>query len=441
MGPVNRAAVGTCASSVDDGVRRFPPPGLAPLGHRNYALYWVGQLVSMSGTWIELTATSWLLYQLTDSPFLLGLNGVFRAGPIFAFALIGGTVADRVERRRLLLITQSASVVTSLVLGALVVTGHVVFWHVYAISLINATIAAFDAPGRQSLFPMLVPRGQLQNAITLNAMLFQTGQLVGPAVAGVLIARVGIAAPFFVNAISYFAIIGALLAMRIPPIASHGPRGSIRAELVGGLRYVRASAILPLVLAIEATLSMFGHNQALITIFARDILGAGPEGLGLLLSSIGAGAMAGMVLLVLVGDIRRKGAFMLASGGLYALTLLSFAWSRSFPLSVAVLAGLGFADATWGTMRNAIAQLAAEDAYRGRVMSLIVMVSRGLTSASQLETGVATALLGAPGAATVGALAIAGALAAAATRAKALRDFTAPGPRRQVPQAAPAGGE
>jgi MFS family permease len=134
----------------------------------------------MSGTWIELTATSWLLYQLTDSPFLLGLNGVFRAGPIFAFALIGGTVADRVERRRLLLFTQSASVVTSLALGALVVSGQVVFWHVYVISLINATIAAFDAPARQSLFPMLVPRGQLQNAITLNAMLFQSGLLVGP---------------------------------------------------------------------------------------------------------------------------------------------------------------------------------------------------------------------------------------------------------------------
>ncbi len=422
-------------------MRRFPPPGLAPLGHRNYALYWVGQLVSMSGTWIELTATSWLLYQLTDSPFLLGLNGVFRAAPIFAFALIGGTVADRVEQRRLLLITQSASVVTSAVLGALVVTGHVVFWHVYVVSLLNATIAAFDAPGRQSLFPTLVPRGQLQNAITLNAMLFQAGQLVGPAVAGLLIARVSIAAPFFANAISYFAIIGALLAMRIPPIASRGPRGSIRAELVGGLRYVRASAVLPLLLAIEATLSTFGHNQALMTIFARDVLGAGAEGLGLLLSSIGAGAIAGMVLLIVVGDVRRKGAFMLFSGSLYALTLLVFAWSRSFPLSVAVLAVLGFADATWGTMRNAIAQIAAGDAYRGRVMSLIVIVSRGLTSASQVETGVATALLGAPGAATIGALAIGGALAAAATWAKALRNFTAPGPRRQVPQVAPAGGE
>jgi MFS family permease len=348
----------------------------------------------MSGTWIELTATSWLLYELTDSPLLLGLNGVFRAAPIFAFALIGGTVADRVERRRLLLITQSASVVTSLALGALVVSGHVVFWHVYVISLINATIAAFDAPGRQSLFPMLVPRGQLQNAITLNAMLFQTGQLVGPAIAGILIARVNVAAPFFVNAVSYFAIIGGLLAMRIPPIAARTSRGSIRSELVEGLRYVRASTVLPLVLVMEATFSVFGHNQALMTIFARDVLGAGPEGLGVLLSSIGGGAIVGMVVLILVGDIRRKGAFMLASGAVYGLTLLVFAWSRSFPLSVAVLAVLGFADATWGALRNAIAQIVAEDAYRGRVMSLILIAARGLTSASQVETGLATALVG-----------------------------------------------
>ena len=415
-------------------------PGVAPLAHRNYALYWTGQLVSMSGTWIELTATTWLLYQLTDSPLLLGLGGVFRATPIFAFALLGGTIADRVERRRLLLFTQSSSVVTSLVLGTLVLTGHIAFWHIYVISFVNATIAAFDAPSRQALFPTLIPRGQLQNAVTLNSMLFQSSNLVGPAVAGILIARAGPAWPFFVNAASYFAIIGGLLAMRIPRVTGVA-RGSIRGELVGGLRYVRASTILPLVLAIEASLSVFGHNQALITIFARDVLGSNAEGLGLLLSSIAFGAIVGMVMLVVVGDVRRKGAFMLASGALYALTLLLFAWSRSFPLSMAILAVLGFADATWGTMRSAIAQLAAEDAYRGRVMSFILIVARGLTNASQLQTGVATTLVGAPGAATVGALVIGGIIAGAATRGRRLRNFAATAPRHAVPQVADAGGE
>src|SRR2546430_7412998 len=274
--PGSLEPVATSASSINaERVSRFPPPGLAPLRHRNYALYWVGQLVSMSGTWIELTATSWLLYQLTDSPFLLGLNGVFRAAPIFAFALIGGTGADRVERRRLLLITQSSSVVTSLLLGTLVVTGHVAFWHVYLISLVNATIAAFDAPGRQSLFPMLVPRGQLQNAITLNAMRFQTGQLVGPAIAGVLSARVNVAARLFATSASYFAIIGGLLAMPIPPLAVRPLRGSIPTQLISWLRYLPARTLLPLVLVMEATFSVFWHNQALMTIFARDVLGAG----------------------------------------------------------------------------------------------------------------------------------------------------------------------
>ncbi|HKC91814.1 MAG TPA: MFS transporter, partial [Candidatus Limnocylindria bacterium] len=381
-------------------------PGLAPLAHRNYALYWSGQLVSMSGTWIELTATTWLLYQLTNSPFLLGLGGVFRGLPIFVFALVGGAVADRVERRRLLLITQSASVLTSLILGALVVTGNIAFWHIYVMNLINATVAAFDAPGRQSLFPTLVPKGQLQNAITLNAMLFRTSNLVGPAIAGILIARVGLASPFFVNAISYFAIIGGLLAMRIPPVAAR-TRGSIREDLVGGLRYVRASAILPLVLTIEAVLSVFGHNQAIITIFARDVLGADAQGLGLLLSSIGLGAIVGMAALIVIGDVRRKGIVMIGAGVIYAAMFLVFAWSRSFEISLLALGLLGFADATWGTMRTAIAQLAAQDAYRGRVMSLLIIVSRGLTNVSQLETGIAAAIVGPTGAATLGAAVVA----------------------------------
>ena len=393
----------------------------------------------MSGTWIELTATTWLLYQLTDSPFLLGLGGVFRGLPIFVFALVGGAVADRVERRRLLLITQSASVLTSLILGALVVTGNIVFWHIYAINVINATIAAFDAPGRQSLFPTLVPKGQLQNAITLNAMLFRTSNLVGPAVAGILIARVGLASPFFVNAVSYFAIIGGLLAMRIPPVAAR-TRGSIREDLVGGLRYVRASAILPLVLGIEAVLSVFGHNQALITIFARDILGTDAQGLGLLLSSIGLGAIVGMAALIVIGDVRRKGIVMIGAGSVYAATFLIFAWSRSFELSLLALGLLGFADATWGTMRTAIAQLAAQDAYRGRVMSLLIIVSRGLTNVSQLETGIATAIAGPTGAATLGAAIIAAVVGIVAVRAERLRDFAA-GTPRSVPQAADAGGE
>lgn len=399
-------------------------PGLQPFRSRDYALYWCGQAFSHSGTWIEVTATTWLLYELTSSPFLLGLAGIFRALPIVAFSLIGGTVADRVGHRGLLLFTQSASVVTSLVLGTLVVTGQIAFWHIYLVSMVNATLAAFDAPTRQALFPTLVPRTELQNATTLNSMIFRTSMLVGPALAGVLIAQVGIASPFFVNAVSYFAMIGALLVMRFPPPVVRA-RASIRSGTLGGLRYVMRSPILPLVLLLETCLSVFGQNQALVTIFARDVLGSGADGLGLLLSAIGAGAMVGMVVLVLVGDVRRKGGVMLAAGMLYVAALVGFAWSRSFALSVVLLGCVGFADATMGTMRNAIAQLVAEDEYRGRVMSLIVLVTRGISNVGQIQTGISVGVLGAPVAATLGALVYAVALAVVAIRSPHLRDFEA----------------
>jgi predicted MFS family arabinose efflux permease len=414
-------------------------PGLAPLRHRDFALYWVGQLVSLSGTWVELTATSWLLYQLTGSPILLGLNGVVRAIPILGLSLFGGAIADRVARRRLLLFTQSASVVTSLVLGALVATNSVTFWHIYLVGFLNSTLAAFDTPARQALFPTLVPRGQMQNAVALNSMLFRISTLVGPPVAGLLIAGVGNAAPFFVNAASYLTIIVALLAIRAPDLPSRAAT-SLRSDIAGGLRYSFASPILPVILAVEACLSLFGHNSALTTIFARDVFGVGADGLGVLLGAVGAGALAGMVALVAIGDVRRKGAFMVGAGVLYAVTLIAFAFSRSFALSVAILFVLGLADATWGTMRNAIAQLATDDAYRGRVMSLIVITSRGLTQASQVQTGAAVALFGPSAAAAVGGAVIAFTVLWVAARNGRLRSF-AGGPPRGQAVAAVGGGD
>jgi len=375
-------------------------PGLAPLRHRDFALYWVGQLVSLSGTWIELTATSWLLYQLTSSPLLLGVNGLVRAVPIIGLSLFGGAIADRVARKRLLLVTQSSSVVTSLILGALVATNAVTFWHIYVIGFVNSTLAAFDTPSRQALFPTLVPRGQIQNAVALNSMLFRISTLIGPPVAGLLIAGVSTSAPFFVNAASYVTIIVALVAIRAPEMPRRS-QASLRADVAGGLRYAFASPILPLVLAVEACLSVFGHA---------------------------------------VGDVRRKGAFMVAAGLVYSATLVAFAFSRSFALSVAVLFVLGLADATWGTMRNAIAQLATSDAYRGRVMSLIVITSRGLTQASQLQTGAAVALFGPAVAAAVGGAVIGLTVLGVAARSPRLRRFAGAAPPGLEPAAVAAAG-
>src|SRR5260221_8309134 len=398
-------------------------PGLSPLRHRDFALYWIGQCVSQIGTFIEMTATTCLLYAITSSPLLLGLGGLVRGVPILGLALFGGALADRIDRKRLLLLTQSAQVVTSIILGTLVATGAVQFWHIYAIGFVNSTLSAFDAPARNSFYPQLVPRADFQNAVTLNAVIFRLSTLLGPAIAGILIAPVSPASPFFVNAASYFSIIFALLAIRTKFTSATGARTSLRTATWGGIQYALKSPVLPMILLTEAALSVFGHNSALITIFARDILHVGADGLGLLLSSVGAGAIVGTCALLASGNVKRKGALMIASGALYAVGLLGFAVSTSFLLSMVVLFVLGIADAGWGAMRNTIAQLATADAYRGRVMSMITVSSRGLTNAGQIETGAIVAAVGPARGACTNAGLVGISVATVALRSPRLRGF------------------
>ena len=399
------------------------PRGLSPLRHRDFALYWVGQCVSQVGTFIEMTATTYLLYAITSSPLLLGLGGLVRGVPILGLALFGGALADRIDRRRLLLFTQGAQVATSLLLGTLVATGTIQFWHIYVIGFVNSTLSAFDAPARNSFYPQLIPRADFQNAVTLSSVIFRLSTMLGPAIAGILIATVGPASPFFVNAGSYFAIIFALLLIQTKFAAATGARASLWSSARGGILYAMKSPVLPLVLATEAALSIFGHNSALITIFARDVLRVGPEGLGLLLSAVGAGAIVGTIVLVGTGEIGRKGALMILAGTLYAAGLLGFAVSTSFGLSMAILFVLGVADAGWGAMRNTIAQLATADAYRGRVMSMITMTSRGLTNAGQLETGAIVAAAGPAVGAAINAVLVGLSVATVALRSPRLRGF------------------
>jgi predicted MFS family arabinose efflux permease len=288
---------------------------------------------------------------------------------------------------------------------------------------VNSTLSAFDAPARNSFYPQLIPRADFQNAVTLSSVIFRLSTLLGPAIAGILIATVGPASPFFVNAASYFALIFALLFIRTRFEGATGPRPSLRSSAWSGIHYAMRSPVLPLILATEAALSIFGHNSALITIFARDVLRVGPEGLGLLLSSVGAGAIVGTVVLVATGDVRPKGAVMIVAGLLYAAGLLGFAVSTSFLLSMLVLFVLGAADSGWGAMRNTIVQLAAADAYRGRVMSMITVTSRGLTNAGQIETGAIVAAVGPALGATINALIVGLSVATVALRSPRLRGF------------------
>ena len=397
-------------------------PGLAPLRHRDFALYFTGLTVSQCGSWMEQTLTTWLLYEITGSPVLLGIGGLMRALPTFAFGLLAGAIADRVDRRRLLFLTQGGSAVTSFALGLVVATGQVEVWHIYVASLINGTLQTFDAPARRAMYTTMVPRSQMQNAITLNAAVFRIARLIGPSLAGILIVTTGPALPYFVNAVSYLAIIGALLLMGTPAIVAR-VRGSLWAETADGVRYTVGKPILANLLFLESAHSLFGANTALVTIVAKDVLHVGPEGLGFLLSALGAGALLGTGALVMSGNVQRKGRSMMLAGYLYVATFAVFAWSRSYELSALTLALVGFADTWWATMRNSIFQLQADEAYRGRTLSAFLLVGRGMAQTSQLQTGLAVEAFGPQVAATAGAALIALAIIGVNARSGEVRRF------------------
>ena len=407
-------------------------PGLAPLRHRDFALYFSGLTVSQCGSWMEQTLTTWLLYEITGSPVLLGIGGALRAIPIFVFGLLAGAVADRVDRRRLLLVTQGGSALTSLGLGFVVATGQLEVWHIYAVSVVNATLLTFDAPARRAMFTTMVPRSQLQNAITLNAAVFRIARLIGPSLAGILIVTSGPALPYFINSVSYLAIIGALLLISKPPMVDR-VRASLFAEAIDGVRYTLGKRILANLLFLESVHSLFGANTALVTIVAKDVLHVGPDGLGFLLSALGAGALLGTGALVMSGDVERKGRSMMLSGYGYVAAFAMFAWSRSFELSAVTLALVGFADTWWATMRNSIFQLEVEEAYRGRTLSAFLLVGRGMAQTSQLQTGLTVEAFGPHVAATAGAVLIAASIVGVNVRNNEVRSFRDPSPAREEP--------
>jgi MFS family permease len=381
---------------------------------------------------MEQTLTTWLLYEITGSPVLLGIGGAMRAIPTFAFGLLAGAIADRVDRRRLLLFTQAGSALTSLGLGLVVATGQVEVWHIYLASVINGTLQTFDAPARRAMYTTMVPRSQMQNAITLNAAVFRIARLIGPSLAGILIAATGPALPYFINAVSFLAIIGALVLISKPPIVDR-VRGSLVAETIDGARYTLGKPILANLLLLESAHSLFGANTALVTIVAKDVLHVGPEGLGLLLSSLGGGALVGTGALVMSGDIERKGRSMMVSGYAYVVAFALFAWSRSFELSAITLALVGLADTWWATMRNSIFQLQADEAYRGRTLSAFLLVGRGMAQTSQLQTGISVEAFGPQIAATAGAAVIAAAIIGVNARNDEVRSFRDPTPVLEGP--------
>jgi MFS family permease len=384
--------------------RSWLPYGLRALRERNFVLYVVGQFTSQLGSWIELTAVSWIMYEMTNSPFLLGLVGLFRATPTILLALYGGAMADRLPRRLVLMCTESTMLVLSLTLGILAATGRLEYWHLYVLNFISGTLQAFSVPSRHALFAGLVPREAMSSAVTMNSVSVRSGGFIGPSIAGLALAYGGYSLPFFLNAASFIAMLVALVMMQIPRAENEKPvkHPSIRKGMSEGVAFVWNTPLLRVALLLELATGLFGHNTALITIMVRDVLEAGPQSLGLLMSATGAGALIGMTLL-LTYETKQHGRLILILGVIYTVLWGAFGFSHWIWVSALILLALGVCDATWGVTRNTLAQLLATDAMRGRTMSIVMLATRGSSQLGRVQSGFTVGLIGAPATVLLGA--------------------------------------
>ncbi|HXV79924.1 MAG TPA: MFS transporter [Candidatus Binatia bacterium] len=376
---------------------------LAAFRYRDFRLFWISLFVSNIGTWMQMTATNWLLYQLTGSPVQLGLNGIFRAIPAIGLGLISGTFADRYNRRRLMLGTQLLLAFLALGLGLLDHSGRIQVWHIYAFTFFSSTVGSFDGPARQALFPSLIPRSVLPNAVALNSLLWKGAALLGPTLGGVAISLMGTAGAFYANAASFLVVVVALLLMRTS--ASAGQRHhDFLSEMKAGFSYIISRPIILGVMIMEGVSSVFGLDNAMLTIFASDILHVGAGGFGLLQSARGLGAIIGSSLFIAMSHRSDHGKILFVSAIFYGVGFALFGLSPWFILSLALIAFVGLTDTIWGAARSTILQLITPETFRGRVMGAFQLSNRGLHPLGQTETGLVVPLMGAPAATFFGGL-------------------------------------
>jgi MFS family permease len=367
----------------------------AALRYRNFNWLWLGSIVSNMGTWMQNVANGWLVLQLTNSPLWLGLLGLSFAVPMIILPLIAGAVVDRVNRIHLLYFTQTSQMLIAFALTALTWFGAISVWHILVAVFLGSALLAFDSPARQTLIPDLVQPRDLLNALSLNAATYNGAALVGPALAGVLLGPLGAGALFFINGVSFLALIFALTAVRDVRTHSGGQYTSFGDSVLKGFAYAWNNRMIMVLLALSALAAIFGRSyQNLLPAFARDIWRAGPEGYGLLLAAAGGGALSGAFGLASLKRVGRQGAVMLANGLLFSLSLILFALSPTWILGTIMLFIAGVTSTIFGTIIATFIQMAVPNELRGRVMSLYAITLIGLPSLGALGSGAVAEWLG-----------------------------------------------
>ena len=365
--------------------------------HRNFRLFFTGQFISLIGTWMQSVALSWLVYQLTNSSFYLGIIGFLNNLPVFILGLWGGYLADRWDKRALLLGTQIAYMLQALTLAFLTLGGAVTFWRVAILAVLAGAITAVDMPTRQAFVVEMVGREDLHNAIALNSSMFNSARILGPALAGLLVAAIGEGYCFLVNGLSYLAVIAGLLLMRLLPTPQKVAPAPMLTHLAEGLAYAWRDRPIRAILLGMVVLNIFGASyMVLMPVMADAVLGQGARGLGFIMATTGLGSVVAALVLALRREGKGLDRWRIASGVGFSLALVLFAWSRRYWLSLLLASVIGFCLIFSFAAANTELQLRSPDAMRGRIMSLYAITLVGMAPFGSLLAGGVAGLFNAP---------------------------------------------
>jgi len=354
---------------------------------KHFRVYWLGMFVSLIGTWIQTVAQSWLVFQLTNSAFLLGLVGFLSSIPIFVLSLFGGVLADRVNKRNILIFTQVTFMFLAFLLAILTQFKLITPLQIMFIALFNGIVMAFDAPARQSIVVELVGKKHLFNAIALNSVAFNSSRIIGPAIAGVLVSVIGMSGCFYLNGVSFLAVIIALFYIRLGTGKARNNNSALK-DLKEGLIFISRHPLILALMSMVAAMSLFGISYViLMPVFVSHVLAAGVKGLGILMSSTGLGALIGALILARLGDFKYKGRLLIGSAFLFSLSLIIFSLSKNYALAIFSLIFIGCTSVIPVALINTLLQINVPDEFRGRAMSLFMITFAGIMPFGNLISG------------------------------------------------------
>jgi len=397
----------------------------AALRHRDYRLLWLGQIVSVTGSQMQSVAIHWHVYLLTKSAFALGMVGCFRGVPIILCSLAGGVVADAVDRRKLMMVTQSVMLISSASLTIVTLAGLQSVWPIYIFTGIASAATAFDIPARQALIPALVPAEHFPNAVSLSLLVFNVAMIAGPSAAGFLLAGHGPELIYALNAITFLTIIFALAAMHTSGRPTlDGQKNAVSfAALKDGLRFVWRTPIIVQTMTLDFAATFFASATALLPIFAQEILRVGARGLGFLVSAPAVGSVLTALIMARMGSFQKQGKLVIGSVAIFGLATIGFGLSRVFWFSLIMLAITGATDTVSTVLRQTIRQLATPHEMRGRMTSINMVFFMGGPQLGEVEAGIVGSLIGAPLAVVTGGVGSLLSALVAAVKAKSLVNY------------------